>query len=88
MSVRISVRVPAPHAAALDSAVAAGRFASRSAAVRAAVVMLLFEEREREIGEAYRRGYGSYPQEDWIGEAGLAAFARLVAAEEDPSAAL
>ena len=29
-------------------------------------------EREREIDEAYRQGYEKYPQEDWVGEAGIA----------------
>ncbi|MHB8643811.1 MAG: hypothetical protein ACYDA3_13100 [Gaiellaceae bacterium] len=30
------------------------------------------EQREREIDEAYRRGYGKYPQEKWIAETGMA----------------
>lgn len=57
---------------ALDSMVEQGRFANRSEALRAALAQLLREEREREIDEAYRRGYGEQPQEEWIGEAGLA----------------
>lgn len=44
--------------------------------------MLLREERDREIAEAYRRAYEKYPQEDWIGEVGLWAFSQIVAAEE------
>jgi len=44
--------------------------------------MLLREERDREIAEAYRRGYEKHPQEDWIGENGLALFAAWVEAEE------
>jgi hypothetical protein len=44
--------------------------------------LLLRAEREREIEEADRRGYGEHPQEEWVGEAGLAAFAALVEAEE------
>jgi hypothetical protein len=32
---------------------------------------MLREKRESEIAEAYRRGYGRHPQEDWVGEAGL-----------------
>ncbi len=44
--------------------------------------MLLREERDREIAEGYRRGYEKYPQEDWIGENGLALFAAWVEAEE------
>jgi Arc/MetJ-type ribon-helix-helix transcriptional regulator len=61
--------------AALDRAIAAGQFAGRSAALREGVAYLLREEREREIVESYRRGYGRYPQEEWIGEYGLAALA-------------
>jgi hypothetical protein len=41
------------------------------AAVRAGLQRLLGEEREAQIAEAYRRGYATEPQEDWIGEAGL-----------------
>lgn len=68
--------------AELDAAVRRGRFTTRSDAVRAGIELLLREEREREIDEAYRRGYGEHPQEEWVGEAGLAAFAAFVVAEE------
>ena len=44
---------------------------------------ILREEREREIEEAFRRGYGEHPQEAWIGEVGLAALAALDRAEGD-----
>jgi Arc/MetJ-type ribon-helix-helix transcriptional regulator len=67
--------------AALDELVASGRFANRSEALRAGFARLLHEERDREIAEAYRRGYTDHPQEDWVGEAGLAAFAALDRAE-------
>ena len=60
--------------AALDAMVESGRFANRSEVLRTALAELLREEREREIDEAYRRGYTKYPQEEWIGEAGLAFF--------------
>jgi len=50
--------------------------------MRAGLAMLLREEREREIEEAYRRAYTEHPQEDWIGEVGLWAFSQIVAAEE------
>jgi len=46
------------------------------------LALLLREERHREIERADRRGYGAQPQEEWVGEVGLAAFAALVAAEE------
>ncbi len=42
---------------------------------------ILREEREREIEEAFRRGYGEHPQEAWFGEVGLAALAALDRAE-------
>ncbi len=82
MTVQIPVRIPTEDAKALDEAVARGAFESRSDAIRQAVDMLLKELREQEIVEAYRRGYGKYPQEDWIGQVGLALFAELVAEEE------
>lgn len=82
MTVQIPVRISDRDAAELDAAVKRGRFATRSDAVRAGIELLLREERERAIDEAYRRGYGMKPQEEWVGEAGLAAFAAFVAAEE------
>ena len=42
----------------------------------------LREEREKEIVEAYRKGYGEQPQEDWVGEIGLWAAGLLNA--DDP----
>ncbi len=66
---------------ALDALVADGTFRTRSDALRAALAALLREERERAIDEAYRRGYGKYPQEDWIGDAGLAALGAFHLAE-------
>ncbi len=82
MTVQIPVRIPDRDAELLDEAVARGRFASRSEALRQGLAMLLREERDREIAEAYRRAYEKYPQEDWIGEVGLWAFSQIVAAEE------
>lgn len=66
----------------LDQAVARGRFANRSEALREGLALLLREERERELEEAYRSAYEKHPQEDWIGETGSALFAAWVAAEE------
>ena len=60
--------------AALDKAIARGRYANRSEALRAGLEHVLKEERDLEIEEAYRRGYGEHPQEEWIGKAGLALF--------------
>ena len=82
MSTQIAIRIPTEDLAALDEAVTDGRFPSRAAAVREALTLLLREDRRRAIEAADRRGYGSLPQEDWVGETGLAAFASLVAAEE------
>jgi len=71
MSVQIAVRLTDDDLKRLDAAVARGVFPSRAAAVRAGLQRLLGEEREAQIAEAYRRGYATEPQEDWIGEAGL-----------------
>lgn len=62
----------------LDDAVARGRFESRSAALREGLALLLREEREREIEEAYRRGYEKYPQEERVGRDGLILFRQRV----------
>jgi hypothetical protein len=44
----------------------------------------LIQERERRISDAYARGYGAIPQEEWIGRVGLEAGARLLR-EEPPN---
>ena len=82
MSQQIAIRNPDDELAALDDAIARGSFPNRAAAVREALSRLLRLERERVIDEAYRRGYGAEPQEEWVGEVGLAAFASLVEAEQ------
>jgi len=58
--------------AVLDELVKSGRFASRSEALRAGLARLVHDERERAIDEAYHRGYEEHPQEDWVGQVGLA----------------
>src|SRR6266542_1348182 len=68
MTSQVPVRLTEGDLAALDRAVASGRFSSRSDALRAGLKAVLCEERDREIEEAYRRGYGKYPQEEWVGE--------------------
>lgn len=78
MTVQIPVRIPKRDAELLDEAVARGRFASRSEALREGLAMLLREERDREIAEAYRRAYEKYPQEDRVGQDGLILLQRLV----------
>ncbi|HEX6723835.1 MAG TPA: ribbon-helix-helix domain-containing protein [Gaiella sp.] len=82
MSHQIAIRIPDEDLRALDEAVARGRFPNRASAVREALTALLLAERRRAIEEADRRGYGAAPQEEWVGESGLAAFAALVATEE------
>ncbi len=67
---------------AVDAAVREGAFPNRTAALHAAVRMLVRELRDRKIEDAYRRGYGSHPQEAWIGRFGLDTFGAAVAAEE------
>jgi Arc/MetJ-type ribon-helix-helix transcriptional regulator len=81
MTIQVPVRLTEEDVAALDEVVASGRFASRSEVLRTALEGLLREEREREIDEAYRSGYSKYPQEEWIGEAGLAALEAFHRAE-------
>ena len=85
MTVQVPVRLTREDVAALDAVVARGRFRTRSEALRVALVRLLADERQAAIDDAYRRGYGEHPQEEWVGEAGLAAFAAFAAAERgDP----
>lgn len=82
MTIQIAVRIPERDVSALDDAIARGRFPNRAAAVREGLELLLHREREREIDEVYRRGYRERPQEEAVGDAGLAAFAAFVASEE------
>ncbi len=81
MTIQVPVRLTEEDVAALDAIVAAGRFASRSEALRAGLARVLHEERERAIDDAYRRGYGEKPQEEWVGEVGLAGLAAFDRAE-------
>ena len=81
MTTQVPVRLTDSDLAALDAAVASGRFANRSDALRAGLELILREERQREIDEAYARGYGEHPQEEWAGPAGLAALAAFDQAE-------
>ncbi len=55
MSVQIPVRIPREDAKKLDDAVARGRFANRSEALREGLALLLREEREREILDLHLR---------------------------------
>jgi Arc/MetJ-type ribon-helix-helix transcriptional regulator len=75
MTTQVPVRLTEADLAALDAAVASGRFANRSEALRAGLELILREERKRKIDEAYARGYGQHPQEEWIAEVGMAGLA-------------
>jgi len=81
MSEQIAVRIPEPQLEELDELVERGRFASRAAAVRRSIELLLITEREAEIAAEYRRAYGDHPQEEWIGDAGLRLGAAMLAKE-------
>jgi Arc/MetJ-type ribon-helix-helix transcriptional regulator len=72
MTTQVPVRLTDSDLAALDAAIERGRFASRSEALRAGLEHVLRQERNREIQEAYRCGYGAHPQEEWVAEVGLA----------------
>jgi hypothetical protein len=41
----------------------------------------LYDERQRAIDDAYAAGYGKHPQEEWVGDLGLAALAAFDEAE-------
>jgi Arc/MetJ-type ribon-helix-helix transcriptional regulator len=83
MAVQIAVRLPDDLLTELDHVVATGRAHSRAEAVRNAVELLVRVEREREIADEYARAYGAEPQEDWIGQAGLALGAKLLESEPE-----
>jgi Arc/MetJ-type ribon-helix-helix transcriptional regulator len=61
--------------AVLDKLVTEGGYANRSDVLRAGLARLAREERENAIEAAYARGYGEQPQEEWVGEIGLAGLA-------------
>ena len=63
--------------AMLDDLIEQGRFGNRSEALRAGVARLFEDEREHAIDAAYRRGYAEHPQEEWVGEVGLAGLAEF-----------
>lgn len=69
MSQQIAIRLDDEDLTALDAAVAAGRYPSRAAAVRAGIGELLRAQRDREIAAEYRRAYSEHPQEPWFAEA-------------------
>jgi len=80
MTHQVPVRLTDQDLAALDALVAGGRFSNRSDVLRAGLGRLADDERERQIDAAYARGYGQHPQEEWVGEAGLAGLSAFDAA--------
>jgi Arc/MetJ-type ribon-helix-helix transcriptional regulator len=72
MTTQVPVRLTESDLAALDAAIARGRFANRSEALRSGLERILREERQHEIDEMYAAGYGKHPQEEWVGGLGLA----------------
>jgi Arc/MetJ-type ribon-helix-helix transcriptional regulator len=85
VTIQVPVRLTDEETAALDAIVVEGRFASRSDALRAGLTLVLREERQGAIDQAYCRGYGEQPQGDWIGAVGLAGLAAFDQAENDES---
>jgi Arc/MetJ-type ribon-helix-helix transcriptional regulator len=83
MPMQIALRIADDQIAGLDQLVDAGSFDNRTAAIRAAIDLLLADVRERAIAEAYRRGYTAFPQEDWAGEVGLALMSARLRADGD-----
>jgi len=81
MSTPVQTRLEDGELRELDAAVARGRFASRSEALRAGLAYVLREEREREIAAAYERGYGRHPQDSALGDLGLALLAEVAKGE-------
>jgi Arc/MetJ-type ribon-helix-helix transcriptional regulator len=81
MSTPVQTRLSDDELRALDTAVAEGRFASRSDALRVGLHHVLREERDRAIATAYAEAYGRHPQEPWVGALGLALLDQAVRAE-------
>jgi Arc/MetJ-type ribon-helix-helix transcriptional regulator len=81
MTTQVPVRLTERDLKALDRLVEAGVFQNRSDALRAGLASVLREQREREIEQAYRHGYGQHPLEEWVGAVGLAGLAAFDRAE-------
>jgi Arc/MetJ-type ribon-helix-helix transcriptional regulator len=84
VTTQVRVRLTDWDLAALDAAIVRGWFASRSEALRAGLARVLYEERQREIDETYAAAYAKHPQEEWVGELGLAGLAAVDKADGGP----
>ena len=65
---QIAIRISDDELDLLDRAVAEGRFASRAAAVRAGLMALERENRNRAIAASYRDAYENSPPDRWFSE--------------------
>lgn len=81
MSEQITFRIPREELESLDEVIR-GRYPTRADAIRAALRLLVKEERDRLIRDSYVRAYESKPVDDWVGEAGAVALAEAVEREE------
>lgn len=61
---QISIRLPDADTTAVDQLIDTGAYANRTQLVTTAVRQLLAAERERQIGEMYRRAYAGRPADD------------------------
>ncbi len=64
MTQQLAIRIPDELAHDLDRLVEGGRFATRTAAVRAAIRELVERERREAVGRAIVRGYQRVPETD------------------------
>lgn len=64
MTSQLALRIPDELAKELDDLVSRGRFATRTEAVRSAIVGLVERERRAAVGEAIVSGYQRVPETD------------------------
>jgi Arc/MetJ-type ribon-helix-helix transcriptional regulator len=62
MTIQLALRIPDELATELDGLVSAGRFASRTEAVRNAIADLVEREGRRAVGDAIVAGYRRFPE--------------------------
>jgi Arc/MetJ-type ribon-helix-helix transcriptional regulator len=79
---QFAIRMNDQLARSLDDLVASGRFATRAEAVRAAIELLVDNERRGEIGRSIVRGYTEVPQTD--AEVAAATEAAVRSIHEEP----
>jgi Arc/MetJ-type ribon-helix-helix transcriptional regulator len=82
MSEQIAVRIPDELAESLEDLVSEGRFETKAEAIRAALQMLVDQERRRKVGELIADGYRRIPQDEEELEAARRAAIRSI--EQEP----